>query len=93
MDPKRLENYQQKRKSIIKEYRAKKIKSIFAVLGIGGAVAAAILLVGGALLKNIPVTAVLTLITVLFTIIYMRIRVVTVNHTMQQKLLLFEEDY
>lgn len=93
MDPKRYEEYQQKRKSLIKKYRAEKRKRVLLVLGVGAAAAAVILSVGGLWLKNIPVTAVLTLITVLFTVIYMRIQAVTVNHTLQQKLLLFEENY
>ncbi len=77
----------------MKEYRAKKLKRVLLVLGVGAAAAIAILLVSGLWLKNIPITAVLTLITVLFTIIYMRIQAVTINHTLQQKLLLFEENY
>lgn len=93
MDPKRYEEYQQKRKSLMQEYRAKKLKRVLLVLGVGAAVAIAILLVGGLWLKNIPVTAVLTLITVLFTVIYMRMQVVTVNHTLQQKLVQFEDNY
>lgn len=93
MDPKQLEEYHQKRRAIIRKYRVQKIKNIFTVLGGGIAAVALILLIGGWWLKNIPVTAVLTLITVLFTVIYMRICMVTVHHTMQQTLLLFEEDY
>ena len=93
MDPKRFEEYQQKRKSLMKEYRTMKLKRALLVLGVGTAVAIAILSVGGLWLKNIPVTAVLTLITVLFTVIYMRMQVVTVNHTLQQKLVQFEENY
>ena len=93
MDPERLEEYYQKRKRIIKEYRAKLLKKVAAVLILGTSAAFAVFLVGGMLLKNIPITAVLTLIIVLFTIIYARIQAVTVNHTLHQKLLLFEEEY
>ena len=93
MDPNSLNAYYQKRKNIIKEYRAKKYKNVLLVLSVGFIAVGLILLVGGVFLKNIPITAVLTLIAVLFTVIYARIRAVTVEHTLQKKLLLFEEDY
>ncbi len=84
--------YTQRRKAILKEYGQKKLKSSLIVLGVGGAIVAAILLIGGLVLDNIPVTAILALIAGIFTILYARIRVVTINHTLQKKLHQFEDD-
>ena len=86
-----MEKYTQERQALIKEYNLKKLKNVLAVLGIGGAVVVVILLVGGLLLGNIPVTAVLALIAGIFTILYARIRTVTVNHALEKKLHQFED--
>ncbi len=86
-----FEKYKQERKEILKEYGKKKLKSSLTVLAVGGAIVVAILLVGGLVLKNIPVTAILALIAGIFTILYMRIKVVTVNHALQKKLHEFED--
>lgn len=87
-----FEKYTQERKAILKEYGKKKWKSCLLVFGVGAAIVAAILLVGGMLLKNIPVTAVLALIAGIFTVLYMRIKVVTINHALQKKLHQFEDE-
>ena len=91
MNAEQFEKYTQERKSIIKEYRQKKLKTCLPILGVGIAVLLTILLVGGFALSNIPVTAVLMLIAGIFTIIYLRIKVVTVNHALQKKLHDFED--
>ena len=91
MNAEQFEKYTQERKSIIKEYRQKKLKTGLPILGVGIAVLLTILLVGGFALSNIPVTAVLMLIAGIFTIIYLRIKVVTVNHSLQKKLHDFED--
>lgn len=91
MNAEQFEKYTQERKAIIKEYRQKKLKTCLPILAVGIAVVLAILLVGGFALSNIPVTAVLMLITGIFTIIYLRIKVVTVNHALQKKLHEFED--
>lgn len=87
-----FEQYTQRRNAILKEYGKKKLKSCLTVLGIGGAVVIAILVIGGLVLENIPVTAVLALIAGIFTILYTRIRVVTINHARQKKLHQFEDE-
>ncbi len=87
-----FEQYTLERKAILKEYGKKKLKSCLLVLAVGVAVVAAILLVGGLWLKNVPVTAVLALIAGIFTILYMRIKVVTVNNALQKKLHQFEDN-
>lgn len=87
-----MEKYTRERQALIKEYTLKKLKNVLLVLGIGLTAVIAILLVGGLWLGNIPVTAVLALIAGIFTILYARIRAVTVNHTMQKKLHQFEDE-
>ncbi len=92
MDNKMLEKYTQKRKDLIKDYKSKKMKNIFCILGI------ALLVVGldvalSFVIDNIAVTLVIGAMVVMFSIIYMRIRVVTINHAMQQKLQQFEQDF
>lgn len=86
-----FDKYNQDRQAIIKEYRKKKLKSCLPILIIGALVVLAIYLIGGFALSNIPVTAVLMLMVGLFTIIYLRIKVVTINHALQKKLHDFED--
>ncbi len=86
-----FDKYNQERQAIIKEYRKKKLKTCLPILAIGIAVVLIIYLVGGFALSNIPVTAVLMLITGIFTIIYLRIKIVTINHALQKKLHDFED--
>ncbi|MBR6793988.1 MAG: hypothetical protein IKM48_06520 [Clostridia bacterium] len=86
-----FDKYNQERQAIIKEYRGKKMKTCLPILIIGAIVVLAIYLIGGVALSNIPVTAVLMLIAGIFTIIYLRIKVVTVNHALQKKLHDFED--
>ena len=91
MNAEQFEKYTQERKAIIKEYRQKKIKTSIPILLVGAAVLLVLLLVGWFVLKNIPVTAILMLIAGIFTIIYLRIKVVTINHALQKKLHEFED--
>ena len=87
-----MERYTAERKKIIAEFGKKRLTQVVAVLGIGLAAVLAVLVIGGLVLKNIPVTAVVALVIGLFTILYARIRAVTVNHAMQVKLHKFEDD-
>ncbi len=91
MDDKAYAKYTEKRNAIIAEYRKKKAKNVGLVLGIGFGITIACFLVGWFVLKNVPVTAILTLIAALFSILYARIRAVTINHAKQQKLMEFED--
>ena len=87
-----LERYQQKRKAIIREYRLKKLKTVGLTVGIAGAFAAAVLLLGGGKLEHMPVMAAALLMDLLFTVIYLCVRLVTINHRMQTRLYRFEEE-
>jgi len=86
-----FEKYNTERQAIIKEYRQKKLKACLPILIVGVVLVLAIYLIGGFALSNIPVTAVLMLITGIFTIIYLRIKTVTINHALQKKLHDFED--
>lgn len=92
MKAEQFEQYTRERNAIIKEYRQKKLKTCLPILLIGVALVLTIYLVGGFALSNIPVTAVLMLITGIFTIIYLRIKMVTINHALQKKLHQFEDE-
>ncbi len=92
MKAEQFEQYTRERNAIIKEYRQKKFKTCLPILLIGVALVLTIYLVGGFALSNIPVTAVLMLITGIFTIIYLRIKMVTINHALQKKLHQFEDE-
>ena len=91
MNAEQFEKYNEERKKIIKEYRGKKLKAAVPILCVGAAILLILLLVGGFALSNIPVTAVLMLIVGIFTIIYLRIKTVTINHALQKKLHEFED--
>lgn len=91
MDEKELSSYNMKRKAIIKEFNAKKRKSIivvltFAVLAL--AVAAVI-----AFCFNISVGIVLGMMVTIFSVIMVRVKIVTANHSLEAKLRYFEDNY
>ena len=92
MDNKILEKYTSKRNDLIKRYKSKKLKNIFCILGIALLVIAFDVVLSF-VIDNIAVTLVIGAMVVMFSIIYMRIRVVTINHAMQQKLQQFEQDF
>ena len=91
LDDKTYAKYTEKRNAIIAEFRLKKLKNVGLVLGIGLGIAIVCVLVGWFVLESIPVTVILPLAVVLFSILYARIRVVTINHAKQQKLMEFED--
>lgn len=91
MKAEQFEAYTKERNAIIKEYRKKKLKTCLPILAVGIALIAIIFFVGGFALENIPVTAVLILITGIFTIIYLRVKFVIINHALQKKLHQFED--
>ncbi len=84
--------YSEKRNALIKEYKAKEMKEGLTVLGVGLAILVAILLVGTLLLKNTPIAVILAIICVIFTVIYARMRTVTVKHALETKLREFENN-
>ena len=92
MDEKLLHTYNQKRDELIKKYRAKKLKSSMIVI----AFALAVLLVDVLfylLHKNISVCLVIGVMAAIFSVIMVRIKIVTSNITLQKQLQYFEQDY
>ena len=87
------EKYMQERRALQKEFTQRKTKAALAVIGVGLLIVGLLVILGGAVLKNIPITAVVALIALIFTILYARIRVVTINHALQEKLLKLEDRY
>lgn len=90
MKSEKLEKYNQKRQSLIAAYRKKKLINLLAIFGAG-----AVLLVTVAFLQdvlNIAVTLVLGAMIVMITVIFARIRAVTINHTLQSQLRLYEQE-
>lgn len=86
----RAEKYNRKRQEMIALYRKKKLVSTFSILLAGAA-----LLVLVAVLKNvlnIAVSLVLSAMIVMITVIFTRIRIVTVNHIMESQLRLLEQE-
>lgn len=86
----RAEKYNRKRQEMIAAYRKKKLVSTFSILLAGVA-----LLVLVAALKNvlnIAVSLVLSAMIVMITVIFARIRIVTVNHIMESQLRLLEQE-
>ena len=92
MDEKTLEKYSIKRKELIAYYKNKKLKNIFCILGIALAVIG-LDIVMSFVINNIAVSLIVGAMVVMFAVIYLRIRVVTINHVMQQKLQQFEQDF
>ena len=88
-----MERYAAERKQIIAEFGKKRLAQVVTVLSIGLAAVLAVLAIGGLLLKNIPVTAVVALVIGLFTILYARIRAVTVKHAMEERLHKVEDEH
>lgn len=86
----RAEKYNRKRQEMIAAYRKKKLVSTFSILLAGVA-----LLVLVAALKNvlnIAVSLVLSAMIIMITVIFARIRIVTVNHIMESQLRLLEQE-
>lgn len=92
MNEKQLEKYNQKRAELIRSYRKKKLTGVALIFGIALAVIAVDVLLSF-VIDNIAVTLVVGAMVVMFSIIYARIRIVTVNHALQQKLRQFEQDF
>lgn len=92
MDDSRFEKYNAKRKEIIKQYNSKKLKEVLLTMVTGAAVVALAWILCVVSFINIAVCLVLTAVAVMITVIFARIRVVTVNHIRDEKLRLFEDD-
>ena len=91
MTEQQLQKYHQERKGILKEYRAKMLKTALLFAAIGLASLAVILSVCILLLENPPLGIVISLMVELFIIIYGWMRVLVVKNAMEKKLKEFEE--
>ena len=92
MDAEKYEKYSNKRSELLKEYKLKKLKSCGLVILV--AVFALILTVLLAvLIDNVAVGLVIGMMIVIFAVIMLRVRVVTVNHTLQSRLQYLEQEY
>lgn len=90
MKSEKLEKYNQKRRELIALYRKKKRINLLAIFGAGAALLVTVVLLQGVL--NIAVTLVLSAMIIMITVIFARIRTVTINHTLQSQLRLYEQE-
>lgn len=82
-----FEKYNAGRRAIIAGYRKKKLVNVLAVLLIG-----AVLLGLCQLIGNIGVRAVLSAVIIMITVIFARVRAVTIDHAMQTRLNFYEQE-
>ncbi len=92
MNNEKFENYNQKRNELIKEFKAKKTKSILVVLAIS-LLAIVLDIILGILIDNVAISIVLGIVIVIFSVIMLRTRIVISNVSLQNKLRFFEQDY
>ncbi len=90
MKSEKLEKYNQKRRALIALYRKKKLINLLLIFGAGAALLVTVVLLQGVL--NIAVTLVLSAMIIMITVIFARIRAVTINHTLQSHLRLYEQE-
>lgn len=92
MDAEKYEKYSNKRSELLKEYKLKKLKNCGLVVLV--AVLALVLTVLLAvLIDNVAVGLVIGMMIVIFAVIMLRVRVVTVNHILQSRLQYLEQEY
>lgn len=91
MTEQQLQKYHAERKSILKEYRAKMLKTALIFAAIGLAALAVILAVCILPLDNPPLGIVISLMVELFIVIYGWMRVLVIKNAMEKKLKEFEE--
>ena len=92
MNNNQYEKYNDERNKLIKEFKAQKTKNVVIILAVTVVVLALIVALGF-LINNVAVALVVGVIVVIFSIIFLRMRVVTINHSMQNKLRYFEDGY
>ncbi len=93
MDNKQYEKYNEERNKIIKEFKKQKSKNTFIILGIALLVLALVVILGTTVINNIAIAIVVGIIVVIFSVIFLRMRIVTINVSMQKKLQFFEDGY
>lgn len=92
MNNNQYEKYNEERNKLIKEFNAQKTKNIVVILAVTVAVLALIVVLGIAI-NNVAIALVVGAIVVIFSIIFLRMRIVTINHSMQNKLRFFEDGF
>lgn len=92
MNEEKLKEYNEKRNALLKEYKYKKLKSCGLVLLVA-ALAIVIDVLLAVFIDNIAVGLVIGMMIVIFTVIMIRVRIVTANHTLQKRLQYFEQEY
>ena len=92
MNNNQYDKYNDERNKIIKEFKSRKAKNIITIIAITAAVLALIVLLG-IVIHNVAVALVIGAIVVIFSVIFLRMRVVTINHSMQNKLRFFEDGF
>ena len=88
-----FERYQKEREEVLQKYRKKKGRLLLIALCVGLPLGALLLWMGSLALIHIPFVAVGALILLIFGILYLRIRLVRINHAMQKELLKLEDRY
>lgn len=92
MNNNQYEKYNEERNKLIKEFKAQKAKNIVIILAVTVVVLALIVVLGVAI-NNVAIALVIGMIVVIFSIIFLRMRVVTINHSMQNRLRFFEDGF
>ncbi len=91
MNNEEFAKYNQKRNELLRKYKIEKLKAVFLIFAIGLLELAITWGLFAVKFINIAVALVLTAVLVMLTVILARIRAVTVNHTRDEKLRLFED--
>ena len=84
MKSENFEKYNNRRNALISKYKKEKRVNVLTVLGVGAALLILVVLLRN--LLNIAVTLLLSAISIMITVIFARIRYVTINYVMEQKL-------
>ncbi len=92
MNNNQYEKYNEERNKLLKEFKAQKTKNIVVILAVT-LVVLALIVVLGIVIKNVAVALVVGAIVVIFSVIFLRMRVVTINHSMQNRLRFFEDGF
>ena len=92
MNDNQYEKYNDQRNKIIKEFKLQKMKNIVIIL-VAAFLALSLVVALGLIINNVAVAIVVGIIVVIFSIIFLRMRVVTINVSMQKRLQFFEDGF
>ena len=92
MESEKFEKYNAKRKEILIKYKKQKFKSVFLTLSLGAVAIALTWILHMVSFINVAVALVLTAVFVMMSVIFARMRAVTVNHVRDKELQLFEDN-